>query len=165
MKEIILMRHAKSDWSLGETSDFERELNQRGRNAAFKMGAKIAELKIMPDMILASAATRVKQTTELFVEGSSFEGKIKFVKEIYTATHFELFKKLQYTDNKVYRIMIIGHNPTLEDLATKLIANSQQKIEMSTSTVVLIQSEALNWADLALNSCKLIHYITPKDIV
>ena len=83
MKELLIMRHAKSDWGQDSISDFERELSERGLDAAPKMGNYIFEKNLVPQLILSSPAIRAKRTVELFSEASHFEGKIEYNENFY----------------------------------------------------------------------------------
>jgi len=73
MKNLFLVRHAKSDWSISGQKDFDRELNGRGRSDAPKMGRKLYEMEAKPEIIISSPAARAKFTAELIAEQLKFD--------------------------------------------------------------------------------------------
>jgi phosphohistidine phosphatase len=103
-KKLILIRHAKSDWSVAGQADFERGLNQRGQTDLPIMKSKIHERQWNLDIVLCSSAER----TRLTYAGLS-ESKVVFLDELYHAQSLTILKLLsQYSEDN---IAIIGHNP------------------------------------------------------
>ena len=83
MKELLIMRHAKSDWSNNAIDDFDRELNKRGKKDAPKIGNKLNELNLEPDLIICSPAKRAKETMNLVLEKFDNRPNILFEENIY----------------------------------------------------------------------------------
>src|SRR3954471_12470366 len=86
-KKLFLTRHAKSDWSVQGQKDFDRDLNSRGRVDAPRMGKKLDEMGVKPDLIISSPALRAKLTTEFIAEQLRYnDGNIQFNEEVYEAS-------------------------------------------------------------------------------
>src|SRR6478609_9785737 len=100
-KTLILIRHAKSDWSDGGEKDFDRGLNQRGNMDAPRMGGKLKEMGIMPDLIVSSPALRTTLTTEYICEQINYPfDKVDFQEDIYEASVRTLLKVVNELNDK-----------------------------------------------------------------
>lgn len=122
MKQLILMRHAKSDWSLGGISDFERPLNKRGIKDANRMGKWMADALELPEVILCSTARRAQQTKQLLLlslqTANNCANDIEQIEldSMYLAS-LETLKQLVKTYlNANESIMLIAHNPGMDGL-------------------------------------------------
>lgn len=117
-KQLLVMRHAKSSWTEEGKTDFERSLNKRGRRVAPQMGKFIRKQGLAPDQIVSSSATRAQQTTELFSEACEVpDASVQFVKYLYHAPAMEYLDLLErYENDSVSVLMMVGHNPGLEEL-------------------------------------------------
>ncbi len=163
MKQIIIMRHAKSDWSTGDP-DFDRPLNKRGKKAAPVMGSEILKRDIVPELILSSPAKRAKQTLKKVVKAMNYEGEIEYHDEFYSAHESNIIEAIQKVDDKYSRIMILGHNPTLESLISVLVNKKTIDITMPTAAVALLETDMLYWKILTLKSCHLKLLLKPKEL-
>lgn len=115
------MRHAKSDWSGATTSDFERPLNERGRRDASTMGRWMAAQGITPDIVLSSPALRAKQTAQRICTGLGHDAeRILWLPELYLAGLATLLRTLSDVPASASRVLLIGHNPGLEELLLHL---------------------------------------------
>jgi len=114
-KILYLVRHAKSDWHNG-LADFDRPLNQRGRQDAPAMGRQLKELGIRPDMVICSPAARARQTMDLLDLGRSSV----FNENLYEASPGTLLDIVRSLDDTLGSAMLIGHNPGMGQLAGKL---------------------------------------------
>jgi len=121
---LFLMRHAKSDWHGGE-SDFSRSLSRRGVKDALMMGRWLAQL-ILPELILCSPANRAKETLEFLELGGELNlaDSTEFVDELYHASSESIIKCIQ-SHATGGDLMVIGHNPGLEDLLLSLLGNNK----------------------------------------
>lgn len=118
--ELLLMRHAKSDWS-AEVADYDRPLKKRGRRNATRMGLRLVEQDTLPDRIVASPARRAQQTAERVCDAIGLPGSfIHYDERIYEASVEDLVQLLQEQNDKYRRILLIGHNPGLEHLLIHL---------------------------------------------
>lgn len=152
MKRLIVMRHAKSDWSEDVNSDFDRPLNNRGLKAAPFMGEKLKELNIVPDLILSSSANRAKTTAELFAEANGYKNQIQFIDDFYYGIDEDIINTVKKVDNSVNDLMIVGHNPIMEELVYKL-TNEDDFIIFKTATIVVLSVPVKKWSGLKEKIC------------
>lgn len=114
MKTLFLLRHAKSSWDDPRLSDHDRPLNQRGINAAIRIGRLMVERGFIPEMILCSTSVRTRATVDLVIEASGFEPDIIYDDRIYEASLGDLLAVL--SDHDRDRILVVCHNPGIESL-------------------------------------------------
>lgn len=120
MIELMMMRHAKSDWS-SHTADIDRPLNSRGSQDALSMGAFLEQMSLVPDKMIVSPARRTQQTAELLLENLSVdEQQVHVDRELYLADTETLLEiiELYATDNQ--RLLILAHNPGMDDIVSYL---------------------------------------------
>jgi phosphohistidine phosphatase len=111
------MRHAKSDWSNPKQSDIGRALNPRGRKAAFMMGQWLSTHNLVPNYVICSTATRARETlARMRLCGDIPSHIIKYEPAAYDASKEVLLNVLQDCQPDKETVMLIGHNPGLEDL-------------------------------------------------
>lgn len=116
MKTLIILRHAKTE-KIDPAGDLARELTKPGRRMATEAGREIFEAAGMPDLLVTSNAIRAVQTGDLVAEAMRFTGERRVVPEIYGATEAELVEAIQQFPDEFERIVLVGHNPGLEELA------------------------------------------------
>lgn len=163
MKELFLIRHAKSSWTNGQLKDFDRPLNERGKAAAPEMGMRLASKGIIPDLIISSSANRATSTALLI--SNEFHEKIKIIEEskLYHASTFLLLEIVNNIPDTFERIFIVGHNPGLTDFAEYL--SNEQFGNLPTAAVVGIRFEFDFWSLISSSTGELIHYDYPKKSV
>ena len=160
-KSLFLVRHAKSDWSDPGQKDFDRELNSRGVIDAPKMGRKLFDMGVKPDIILCSPALRAKLTCEYVTEQLKFdEDKIVYDEEIYEASTRSLLNVINNIDDKYQSAMLFGHNPTFTYIAENFTKESLGNIP--TCGVVQIDFELDSWKEVSGETGKLKFFIYPK---
>ncbi len=164
--ELLLLRHAKSDWSV-EMDDFSRPLKKRGRRAAKLLGRWLHEQHLIPDMILSSPATRALTTAEWVCRQLGIdESAIVCDLRIYEADALALIEVLK-TGAYGQRVLLVGHNPGLENLLLKLVPHS---IPLSANGKCLPTAALArlafdgDWTDLAEGSAKLITLVRPDSL-
>lgn len=119
-KELLLLRHGKSDWDT-ETTDFNRPLNKRGIRSAQKMGEWLEEQKLLPDLIISSPAIRALTTAEIVCEAMGLPvNSIQTDKRIYEASLTDLLQVLLQITGSTQRLLMVGHNPGFEYLVNHL---------------------------------------------
>ncbi len=158
MKQLILLRHAKSISLLNEMSDFKRTLNDKGRKDAPKVALAFDDLKIVPDTILCSNAYRTKETIQLFMETLKWKTiPVVYTDELYHASAsgiYNLVAKYPEYNN----IMVVGHNFGISDLANHLSDNGAS--EMNTCGLYVLRfKDGIEW-----NKGEILTYISPKNI-
>ena len=120
---LYVMRHAKSDWHQPAADDFERLLNARGRRDASSMGRWMAAHGVAPEIILCSPAARAKQTAQRICGELACEAeRIQWRRELYLADLGTLLKTLAELPGDTASVLLIGHNPGLEELLLHLSA-------------------------------------------
>ena len=159
MKELLIMRHAKSAWDVSYNTDFERPLNKRGEKAAPRMGDFVADRDLLPDLIVSSPAARAKQTSALFMEAAAYDGEIQFEHGIYHAYANELLDIVQALPEEAERVMLVGHNPGFEMLVEQLCGGA---VRMPTAAIAYIWLSAANWAEVEVETGELQWLVTPK---
>lgn len=161
-KNIYFLRHAKSDWSIPGQKDIDRELNQRGKTDAPKMGRRLLELNVNPQVIYASPAYRTKITAELVAEQIHYNpDDIVCAEELYEASVRSMLNFINALDDKYSRVMLIGHNPTLTYLAESLAKAELGNIP--TCGVVNIVFDIDSWQEVSQGIGHLKWFIYPKD--
>jgi phosphohistidine phosphatase len=154
MKSLTLFRHAKTERDSATGRDFDRRLNERGLQDAPRIGEKIRDLGLDYDLILASPAARAAETAELAGLTPRFDQRI------YDASAGELLNIVQEVAGEVGSLMMIGHNPGFERLASRLLGNN---IEMPTGSLVEIRLPIDAWAD-AGDGGQLVRFLKPKEL-
>ncbi len=145
MKTLLLMRHAKSDWSDENEKDFDRPLKKRGKKDAPRMAELLKEEKLVPEKILCSAAKRTRQTAELMLEKLDKDIHADFLESLYMAEPKAYFDALRGLSDDVKKVMVIGHNPGLEGLLQIMT----KKVEtLPTATIAQIKLPIKHWKDL-----------------
>ena len=146
MFELLLMRHAKSDWST-YTADIDRPLNARGRKDATFMGAWLNQHKLIPDRMVVSAAQRTRETADLLLQNLSVrKDNIIIDRELYLADRQTLCELIELYARENYRLLILAHNPGMDDVVrylsgTRPPLSSNGKL-MTTSAVAHFQLDS-----------------------
>lgn len=161
MKTLYILRHAKSDWSNGALPDFERPLNERGRNAAPLMGNLMKERTFNPQTIISSPAVRAVQTAELVKSAAQFAAEINFDSRIYEADLPTLLEIVSKIDDANESALIVGHNPGFENLV-RILTNEIQT--MPTAALAVVDLNIENWNQIFSATGTLREIIRPKEI-
>ena len=168
MKSVLLLRHAKSDWSHFGLADFDRPLAKRGLKDAPRIGRTLADFSAVPDVILASPAHRAKQTAKIVAETCGYTRSISWRDSFYGGDSDELIGALQQLPDSVERAMLVGHNPTMEDTVSALLLGHEsdwgQRFQMKFPTAGLVCLDVLieDWADLEPGDAVLRWFIIPR---
>jgi len=168
MLTLTLFRHAKSSWDFPELEDFDRPLAPRGRKAAPRMAAFLAEQALVPEHIVCSAARRTRETLDLALPAWDGPPRVDYAHAVYMADTNTLLAILHDIPDDARRAMIIGHNPGLESFALKLIGRGDKKMRYAlaskfpTAAVAVIEFEATRWAEINPGSGRLVTFMAPK---
>lgn len=164
MKQILLLRHAKSSWEDESLDDFDRPLASRGINDAPLMGKFLRKTKYKPDQIISSTAQRAKETTKLSLSGMKKEEDIiTWNEDLYYGGRTDYLKAIQSADERTERIMLVGHNPKIEDTAGALIGNDRiSNLRMPTAALVCLNTYAIEWEQVNWGACELAWMMIPK---
>lgn len=162
MKTLLILRHAKSSWNYPELSDYDRPLNARGKRDAPRMGKHLREQGLIPDRILTSSAKRARKTASRVAKACGYTGKVKKLDVFYDTVAGVYFETLQTLPDKYARVMVVGHNPTMEQLVGYLTGQAQR---MPTAALAHIELPIEHWEALDLNTVgTLINLWTPKTL-
>lgn len=162
MKTLLILRHAKSSWDNPALSDYDRPLNKRGKRDAPRMGKYLREQGVIPDRILTSSAKRARKTATKFAKACGYKGKIKRLESFYLAPPGIYLETLQAISNKHQRVMVVGHNPTMEQLVRHLTGQIER---MPTAALAHIEISIRSWETLDLHTRgTLINLWTPKTL-
>ncbi len=170
MKTVTLFRHAKSgEKDNPRIDDFDRPLADRGLKAAPKMGVAMRDRQLRPDLILCSPAARTRQTLTLAsAEAWDNPPTVLFEKVLYEATAQTMLGLLKELPENVGHVMIVGHNPGLQDLAAMFAASGkkrqQLKDKLPTAAVITLEFDEVFWKDLQPATGHVALYISPKTL-
>ena len=160
MKNLYLIRHAKSDWTDESKSDFDRGLNKRGEKAILTMAKALKEKKIMPDLILSSSAKRAKLTAKGLAKEIGYSGKIKYIDTLYMAEPETIQKLIKDINNKYNTLFVVGHNPETTEFSNMLIDDYIDNVP--TLGIVALKLPIYDWKAFKIGKGKMQFFIYPK---
>jgi phosphohistidine phosphatase len=163
VKRLFLLRHAKSSWDDADLADRDRPLAPRGRRAVKVMAGHIRDEKISPSLVLCSPARRTRET----LEGVAPGGEVQIEDELYGASEGELLERLQRVPDEIDSVMLIGHNPAIQELALDLAAGGERRgdVENKFPTAALATLTVPDdWQELRPGSAELVAFVTPKEL-
>lgn len=168
MKILTLLRHAKSGWDDPDTRDHDRPLNPRGRRAAQAVGREMKAQDLAFDLVLASPARRVQETLEE-VAAACGPLRPRFDERLYLAAVPTLLGIVRETPDEVGRLLLLGHNPGLEEIALLLSRpggplRPEVEIKYPTGTLVEIELPIDRWPDLREGEGTIVRLIRPRDL-
>src|SRR3979490_3560437 len=123
MRRILLLRHAKSAWSDPGASDYERPLNRRGQDAARRIGPYLDRHRLVPEYVLCSTATRARETWDLVAAEIPAAPPPYYDERLYNAAPGSILDVLRQASPAIKSLLLVGHNPGLQELSTLLIAS------------------------------------------
>jgi phosphohistidine phosphatase len=161
VKELCLVRHAKSSWKYPKLDDFERPLNKRGRKNAPLMGKIILRLGLIPDLIIASPASRAAMTARVFALEINYPlDKIRYLASIYESDEMDLVHIIKKLENKLTKVMLVGHNPGITDLANRI--GNYPVSNIPTSGVFGLALDITSWSEIMKRAGKVKYFEYPK---
>lgn len=160
MLTLLILRHAKSGHEDG-LPDEARTLTERGRKASKRMGKVAVEYDLVPELVLCSTAVRARETIAGFLMTAPQTGPVMYLSELYLAEPSAYLKALSEHGGDVDRVMVVGHNPGLEDLVRDLTG---ERVELPTAALVECALEIRKWSELTFESPgELKRFFRPKD--
>jgi len=166
-RELLIMRHAKSDWDGGD-ADFDRPLTRRGKADAPKVGAWLAQEGLVPDHVVSSPARRAHQTALRLCKALGIpKGQIDWDPRVYDADLDGLLEALGCCPPDAPRVLLIGHNPGLETLLLHLadaapVEREDGKLLTTAALARLTMPE--HWTSLPADCAQLICITRPRDL-
>jgi phosphohistidine phosphatase len=155
MKTLDLLRHAKSDWSDTSLTDHDRPLNKRGKGARKLVAAHVADWSV--DLVVCSTARRARQTAKPVI--AALGCRVDYESLIYLASFEDLFKVVHAFSEDDGRVMLVGHNPSLEEFTERLCGWSPTYPTAALGTISLSVEK---WSEVALGSGTLSEFFTPR---
>jgi phosphohistidine phosphatase len=159
MPTLYLLRHAKSSWADESMRDFDRPLANRGREACAVIGEFIEEKGIEFDLVLVSTAVRTRETIALVKDRAKFQAEVRYDERIYEATTSQLLEVISQVENDRKSVLLVGHNPGIEDLLALLTGEHHQ---VTTATLAKIELNASAWSANLANAGTLDWIVRPK---
>jgi phosphohistidine phosphatase len=160
MKTIYFIRHAKTGWSIPNTSDFEREVSKKGKRDIKTMGSYLALRGIKPDLILSSCALRAQETTDLLAEKIAFDGEKYYLKELYLTSVEVIQEIISVQDDSINSMFLVAHNPQLHELANNLMDEHISKFP--SLGIIAINFDTDIWANVGKVKGEIDFFIFPK---
>jgi phosphohistidine phosphatase len=168
LPELLLLRHAKSDWKDRRVDDFDRPLAARGRRAAPLIGRYLASEGLEPGLILCSTAQRAVETLDLVLTALASRPEISYLKTLYLAPPSRLLAVLRRQSPDCSRILLIAHNPGLHHLALDLSGGGPSPAAASLAekypTAALARFRVSGWAGLGEGPASLLEFVRPRDL-
>lgn len=169
-KTLFLLRHAKSSWDQPGLVDYDRPLAERGITAAPMMAIAMVKRHWLPDYALVSSALRTKQTWSLVQKQLPNSIETRFDDSIYEAETEAITNAIRKTPEQFSSLIVVGHNPGLENLAFYLASNesdhgAQLNLRKKFPTAALARfTYDSEWQELSAQSATLTHFLTPRQI-
>ncbi|HEY7034602.1 MAG TPA: histidine phosphatase family protein [Thermomicrobiales bacterium] len=160
MKTLLILRHAKAQPDSPQ-GDWSRDLAERGRRDAPKMGNLIRERIGPPDAIVSSDAHRARQTAELAAAAIGFDAAIVFDHAIYDGGLADLTGVVQSLPQTAGTVLLVGHNPGMEALVAYL---SGTEVRLPTAGLAHLALDVDRWVDAGERSGRLVVSYTPKEL-
>jgi phosphohistidine phosphatase len=170
MRRLMLLRHAKSDWSLPGQSDHERALAMRGRKAAPLMGRYMAAHDIIPDHAIVSTATRTRETWRLVADMFPRQPPVSFEDRIYEASPRHILAAIAGAPSSARSLLVVGHNPGFHDTANLLVESGDKRIRKTlaekfpTGALAVIELDLDDWSAIRPGTGRLESFVTPRAI-
>lgn len=170
MKDLLLLRHAKSSWGASDQADIDRPLNKRGRKAAVRLATWFKAQKLRPALVLCSPAQRTRETLELVQAAWDKPPEIHYQERLYLAEAEDLLAWLHELSDAIPSVLVIGHNPGLQELALALLpatqAGTKARIagKFPTGALLRLSSRVRSWSRFGPDKTRLIEYVIPSEL-
>jgi phosphohistidine phosphatase len=168
-KQLFVLRHAKSSWDNPGLDDHERPLASRGQRAVAVLSEHLRDIDIRPDLVLCSTSRRTRET----LEGVAPAGEVLIERELYAASAGDVVERLRRLPDETDSVMVIGHNPALQIIVLRLVANgdpvpdgsdlAEVKQKFPTGALATLTFEC-SWSELGPGCAELADYVRPKAI-
>lgn len=167
MGTLLLLRHAKSSWADPSLADVERPLAPRGEKAARAIARYLLEKRVRPELVLCSTSHRTRQTFEAIEPSLGRDVAVEYEQELYGASEDELLARIRRVPPEVDTLLMIGHNPGMQDLALLLAgggARLDRLREKFPTAALATLATADGWAGLKAGGAELVDYVVPREL-
>jgi phosphohistidine phosphatase len=167
---LMLLRHAKAEKAEPGESDHDRALSDRGHKDAARIGSYLAKHALLPDAVLVSTARRTRETWDGVAQALSGKPAVRFEERLYNAGSEAILALLRETKPALETLLVIGHNPGMQDVATLLIASGDVEARerlnegLPTSGLTVIDFASGSWAKLHAHGGRLERFVTPRSL-
>jgi phosphohistidine phosphatase len=161
MKTLLLVRHAKSSWDNASLSDFERPLNERGKEDAPLMAQRLKEKKIKINAFVSSPAKRAKKTAKIFMKeyGKDTE-ELVLIPSLYEASIKDFYTAIEQMDDKYDSVALFSHNPGISDFVNSL--ETFPVYDMPTCAIYALEIDTKSWEHFKEANKKFLFFDYPK---
>lgn len=164
MKQLLLIRHGKSDWDHPGLSDHDRVLNERGLRDAPRMAEALKQRGIAPDLIVTSTATRAASTASLIAEGLGYSvDRIVKVPDLYLAPPRTILRVVQELEESAETVLVFGHNPGMHE-AVNLLCEAPGLEDFPTLAIARMELAVDYWGGVEWGSGLLLEFLIPRSI-
>jgi phosphohistidine phosphatase SixA len=162
-RRLIVMRHAKSSWDSPTAADHDRPLNDRGRQDAPRVAARLVELGWLPDVVLSSDSQRTRETFEGMQTVLPAVRSVEFLASLYHASIEALREALLGVADDAAVVLALGHNPGWQHAVYWL---SGESVEMKTATAALLECDAADWPSSVAGRAawRMVKLIYPREL-
>ena len=155
MKQLLLIRHAKSSWDEVGLDDQDRPLNNRGKKEASALGRMLKKKGLLPQLVISSPAKRAYKTAKRVVRELNYpKENIEINKKLYQGNVSEIVKIICAIDTKIDKVYIIGHFPSLVELGNYLAGSDIENLP--TCGFILINFKMKSWKDIVQDSGSIV---------
>ena len=167
MRRLMLARHAKSSWGDPSLRDHDRPLNARGRRSAPLVGAELAELGCIPDVVYSSTSERTRETWRLMAPAFGPDTRVEFLRDLYLASPRMVLTTVAAAPPDARTVMVLGHNPSSHALAAYLSRTGDEgeiarlRAKFPTGAVAVVGLSADIWTR-AEEGGELLHLVLPR---
>lgn len=165
-KRLAILRHAKSDWGHSGLSDFERPLNERGRDAAETMRRELVRRHLSFDVILSSPSTRTRETLDRI----GLAGRTRWIEEIYLASAATLLIIVRSLPEDAESALIVGHNPGLQEIVLSLARVDPEGLrkrvlaKYPTAALALLDLDIESWSSAEPGCGSITELLLPREL-
>jgi phosphohistidine phosphatase len=168
-RRLYALRHAKSSWDDPTLADHERPLAHRGEQSVKRLRTYVDRRKIAPDVVLCSSARRTIETLEGIRASLPAGVDVRIDGRLYGAPAERLLRAMRELDDAVHAVMVIAHNPGLEDLANELVGEGDAALrerlwEKFPTGALASMSFDGRWAELGPGSVRLDDFVVPREL-
>lgn len=161
MKYLTLMRHADAQWKDPAIADFERPLNRRGIAEAEATSRRLAQLSLVPAMLITSSARRALQTAEIIARNLSLSPRsVRSEELLYLAAAAEILGVVKSVGPRIAHVMLIGHNPGISE-TIQLLVPDHEPHELSTGAICSMSFDARKWTGVDAGTLRARHDEAP----
>lgn len=148
IKTVYLLRHAKAENQDLKKNDHERKLIEKGVRHAEKMAKLLHSFRFPPEAIFTSSAARAHETAQIFGDNLGLKGKLTVEEAFYSASQQVYLSRIQKLPDELSSVLIVGHNPVLEDLLVTLTSRSPFHTKMPTCALASVHFHVTLWSEI-----------------